>query len=123
MKAERKRTSVSQALAAHRGEHLGAVEARHADVEHRDLGAQAPDLLERLAPVARLADQLEVGAVLDRAHDPLAVDRMVVGDQHGHAFLLALTAEASLVSADAASSPGPGLVGRGPRQAERRARR
>ena len=84
MNAERKRTSVSSPSRRIAAQHLGAVEPRHADVEHRDLGARARwILLERLAPVGGLADQLEVGALVDRAHDPLPVDRVVVGDQDG----------------------------------------
>ena len=69
-------------------EHLGAVEPGHADVEHGDLGAERLDLLQRLAPVGGLADQLEVGALVDRAHDPLPVDRVVVGDEDRDALLL-----------------------------------
>ena len=53
------------------------------------------DLLERLTAVAGLADELQVGALLDGAHDPLPVDRMVVGDQDPNAFRLAAH-EASL---------------------------
>ena len=45
-------------------------------------------LLQRLAAVGGLADQLEIGTLVDRPNDPLAVDRVVVGDNHGHPFLL-----------------------------------
>ena len=49
-------------------------------------GLQALDLLERVTAVAGLADQLEVGPVLDRAHDPLAIERVIVGDKHADAL-------------------------------------
>ena len=65
-------------------EHLGPVELRHPDVEHGHVRVQARDLVERVAAVRRLADQLEVLAVVDRADDPLPVDRVIVGDQDGN---------------------------------------
>ena len=59
----------------------------HADVEHRDVRLEPLDLVEGVAAVAGLGDQLEVRALLDRSHDPLAVEGMVVGDEHPDAGL------------------------------------
>ena len=45
------------------------VELGHPHVHERNVGLQAPDLLDRHAPVLRRADQLEVGPALDRLHE------------------------------------------------------
>ena len=74
------------AVALESREHLRPLEARHADVEDRDVRLQKLDLLERVTAVSGLAHELEVGAILDRAHDALAIDGVIVGDQHADAL-------------------------------------
>src|SRR5699024_7957717 len=58
------------------------VQHRHLDVHDDDVGRRGARQLERLLPVARLTDDLDV--VLDREHhrEPGADDRLVVDEQH-----------------------------------------
>jgi len=65
-------------------QHLEAVQPRHPNVQEGYVGLQVADLIEGVAAVARLADQLEVGALADGPHHPVAVDRVVVGNEHPH---------------------------------------
>ena len=74
------------AVALERRQHLRSLEARHADVEDGDVRLQELDLLERVPPVTGLTDELEVRTILDGAHDALAIDRVIVGDQDADAL-------------------------------------
>ena len=65
-------------------QHLEAVQPRHPNVQQGHVGLQVADLIEGVAAVARLADQLEVGALADGPHHPVAVDRMVVRNEDPH---------------------------------------
>ena len=85
MKAERKSTSVSRPSRRIAASTWVPSSPGMRMSSTATVGPEVADPLERLAPVAGLADQLEVGPVVDRAHDPLPVDRVIVGDQHGHA--------------------------------------
>ena len=96
MNAERKITLGLHPVALERVQHLRALEPRHADVEQRHVGPDALDLVERVAAVLGLAHQLEVGALLDRPDDALAVDRVVVRDSTRTRACFGLTAESSL---------------------------
>ena len=61
------------------------VELGQPQVEHRDPRAQLADALERLAPVGRGSDQLEVRPLAHGALDPLAEQRVIVGHHDLHA--------------------------------------
>ena len=49
-------------IPAHRLGDVDPLEAGHVQVEDRDVRLQAPDLLQRVSPVAALGDQFEVGS-------------------------------------------------------------
>src|SRR4051812_41797485 len=72
------------AVSADCAEHLEAVQPGHPDVEEGDVGLQLADGLERVATVAGLPHQLEVGALADRPHDAVPIDGMVVGHEYPH---------------------------------------
>ena len=57
-----------------------AVELGQLVVEQRDVGPVLLDLGERRAAVLGLGDDLDLAARRERAHDALAVERVVVGD-------------------------------------------
>ena len=60
--------------------------ARHVHVEKADVGPARLELLDRLAAVARLRDDLELGPGLrELARERVAQQRLVVGDQRGRA--------------------------------------
>ena len=60
---------------------LDAVEPRHADVHHDDVGPQPQRRLHRLGAVLRLADDLEVGLDVEHGPEAAAHERVVVGDE------------------------------------------
>ena len=68
-------------LGAHLAAGLDAVQARHVDVEEDEPRTLAARDLHRLLAVARLV-QLERRHALERRHDELADERVVVDDQH-----------------------------------------
>ena len=53
-----------------------------AHIQDDDVGLQLLDLRDSQASLAALADQLQVRALLDRPHDALTVEGVVVGDEH-----------------------------------------
>src|ERR671912_63539 len=57
---------------------LEPVEARHPDVTQDEIGGQAVDRVERLRPVAGLADGLEARCRVDHVERYLAEDDLVV---------------------------------------------
>ena len=65
-----------------RREHAEAVEVRHHQIERHHVGLELGDLLERLEPVARDADDLDPRARRQRLAQHLARERRVVDDQH-----------------------------------------
>ena len=62
-------------------EHAEAVEAGHLDVEQHEIRLLLGDGLDGLEAVAALADDLDVGLVLESVAHPLARERLVVHDQ------------------------------------------
>ena len=60
------------------------VEVRHPDVQERDVGPVPAYLLDRLVPVGRLADHLEVGLGGEHGREPGPYQLLVVGDHHPH---------------------------------------
>src|SRR5581483_6159273 len=60
---------------------LEAVEVRHPDVHQHDVGAQRPDLVDRLTAVRRLADDLDLGLGVEDHPEPGAYERLVVDEQ------------------------------------------
>ena len=70
-----------QAVAPQRVDDVHPAQRGHLDVEHRDIGAVGANRLERLAPVARLPHELEVGAPAHGADHRFAVERMVIGHE------------------------------------------
>ena len=64
---------------------LDAVDVGHADVHQDDVRPQAPRLRDRLAPVRRLADDLDVLLGLEDHAEAGADERLVVGDQDAQA--------------------------------------
>ena len=66
---------------------VDAVEARHLDVHHGEVGLELAGQLDRLHAVARLTADLEAGLLEQRAQiEP--DDRLVLGDEDSHAFAL-----------------------------------
>ena len=61
--------------------HPEAVEAGHLDVEQDQIRLLLGDGLDGLEAVAALADDLDVGLVLESVAHPLARERLVVHDQ------------------------------------------
>ena len=59
-----------------------AVDLGQAQIDAGDIGRELADLLERLAPVAHLSDQLELGPRAHGADDALPEERVVVGHDH-----------------------------------------
>ena len=70
-----------QAVAAQRLDDVHPAQRGHLDVEHGDVGTVGADRVERLAPVAGLPHELELGARAHRADDRLAIEGMVVGHE------------------------------------------
>jgi len=66
-------------------EHVEAVECRHENVDDRDVRERAADLLQGLAAVGRLADELEVRPALDGVDDRLAIERVILDHEHPYA--------------------------------------
>ena len=62
---------------------LVGVGRRHAHVDDRDVGLVGADLAQQVLGVAGLADDLEAG-LLEQAHDALAQQHRVVGDDDPH---------------------------------------
>ena len=54
---------------------------RHLDVEEDEVGAEGDDPLDRLLAVAALADDLDVGLLLEEVAEPLAREGLVVDDE------------------------------------------
>ena len=63
---------------------LDPVDLRHAHVHQDDVRRDAARQLDRLAPVGRLADDLEVGLRLEDHPEAGAHECLVVDDQHPH---------------------------------------
>ena len=63
---------------------LDPVDLGHADVHQHDIRRDAARLLDRLSPVGRLADDLEVGLRLEDHPEAGAHECLVVDDQHAH---------------------------------------
>ena len=63
---------------------LDPVDLGHAHVHQDDIRRDAARLLDRLSPVRRLADDLEVGLGLEDHPEAGAHERLVVDDQHAH---------------------------------------
>ena len=57
------------------------IEQGHGDVHYHDGGAEFPGPLDRLAPVVRLANHLNVPLSLQQRFEPFADDRMVFRQQ------------------------------------------
>jgi hypothetical protein len=53
-------------------------------VEHGDLRLVLLDLLQSLSPVLRLGDDLDLTGCLERTYHSIAIERVVVGDDHTH---------------------------------------
>ena len=79
-----------QAVAAQRIDDVDPAQGGHLDVEDGDVGTVGADRLERLAPVAGLPHELELGARADRADDRLAIEGMVVGHEDRRALRAAV---------------------------------
>ena len=62
-----------------------AVELGHADVHEHDVGRQARDAVDGLVAVRRLADDLDVGVVLEHEPEARPYERLVVGDHDADA--------------------------------------
>ena len=60
---------------------LDPVQVGHADIHQHDVGPQRPGGLDRLTPVAGLANDLEVGLGVEDHAEACADERLVVGDQ------------------------------------------
>jgi hypothetical protein len=71
-----------EAVTLYGGQHPAALQAGHPHVVDRHVGSKRRDQLERLAARRHLADQLELGTLLDGAHDPFAIDGLVIGDHN-----------------------------------------
>ena len=94
-----------------------AVDLGQAQIDAGDVGRELADLLERLAPVADLGDQLELGPGAHGAHDALPEERVVVGDDHaepGHGPIVAMALQDGRRSSDRRRRGGPrsGRAGR-----------
>ena len=63
------------------GGRLDAVSARHDHVHDDDIRMKRSDLRDRLLPVARLADHLDPGLVVQQSAKALAQDPVVVDEQ------------------------------------------
>ena len=74
-----------QGVARDRVEEREPVHSRHLEIDDRDVGPLLADRLETLAAVGGLADELELGAGLDRVDHRLAKERMVLDDQDADA--------------------------------------
>jgi hypothetical protein len=79
------RDSGGKTGALHRASHFEPVHVRHLQVDHRHVRRELAHEVERLAPGARLAHELEVRALAHRAHDRLPEERVVVGDDNASA--------------------------------------
>ena len=75
-----------QAVAAQRLDDVDPAQRGHLDVEDGDVGMVGADRLERLAPVAGLPHELELGARAHRADDRLAIEGMIVGHEDRRAL-------------------------------------
>jgi hypothetical protein len=62
---------------------LEPVQVGHLDVHQDDVGTAPARELDGVAPVDRLADDVEVGLQLEDGAKARADERLVVGDQHG----------------------------------------
>src|SRR5882724_8173637 len=63
---------------------LEARQARHGEVDHRHLRPRGARLLDRLQAVRRLGHHLALAALDEQAHQPLAYQGVIVGDQDPH---------------------------------------
>ena len=59
---------------------LDAVQQRHADVEHGDVGLELEDLLDGVAAVAGLGDDFPVALLLEDLPQPLPHERVIVAE-------------------------------------------
>ena len=80
-KLVRTMTRVSGRCGADAADGLDAVDARHDEVDERDVGLQARDRLHRLLAVGGLPHDVDVVLQGEEAPQPLAHDRVVVGDE------------------------------------------
>jgi hypothetical protein len=78
-----------RAVARERFDHVDAPQARHAHVEHGDVGGQLAGLLQRAAAVGGSGQQLQVGPGRDGLGERVAVERVVVGDDDGRPRMVA----------------------------------
>src|SRR5262249_976899 len=88
---------------------LDAVEARHLDVEQRQVGLVLAGELHGLLPVARLGDDL-VARALEQPPQVEPDDRLVLGDQDLHA-LASASRSRSATSTDARAKPARPEIG------------
>src|SRR5581483_1100962 len=61
------------------------VDLRQRDVQYGDVGTQQPNGLQRFAAVPLLGEHLDLGSLAQHADQPVAVERMVVGDHDADA--------------------------------------
>ena len=80
-----RRVELTDAL--RRDDPLVGVRRRHADVDDRAIGLGRRDRAHQPVDVAGLADDLDAGAV-EHAHDPLAGEHRVIGNDDSHASSL-----------------------------------
>ena len=82
-----------------------AVQVGHAEIEQQHVGIQLLDLLQHLAAVAGLAHHLEVVFQLEELLQPVANNRMVVGQDDPHRGLLLFCALRAVVDGFALQFP------------------
>lgn len=61
---------------------LEAVELRHADIHHDDVGVKTRRLVDRLQPVAGFSDDVDVLLAREEHAEAGPNHRLVVGDEH-----------------------------------------
>ena len=66
---------------------LEPVELRHADVHEHDGRVEAGGLVDRLEPVARLGDDLDVRLTREQHAEARPDHRLVIGDEDAHAHI------------------------------------
>ena len=85
---------------------LDAGHARHVHVEEADVGLLLLELLDRLAAIARLRDDFELGPRLrEQALERVAQQRLVVGDQCGRACRRVTAAACRAGNSSSAQTP------------------
>src|SRR6185503_3133651 len=81
-------------------EHARAAEARHAEVEDHDVGAELVCERHGHHAVIGRTDDVYAGVLNERADDALTYDRMVLGDKHADLHLLISRASGRCAGAD-----------------------